>query len=279
MTQAAALATDTSHFDRWGPQYDLDEVHPRIVSLLLEPVHIRAGSRVLDIATGTGLVALNAAREVGRTGEVVGIDIAEGMLAVAHRKAQAAGLENVVFRQADAEKLSFRPESFDYIFCSSALVLMQDMASALRHWRGFLKPGGAIAFDTPAKPFGISDYAITAAAMHGVRLAYGDAADTFDKCRYLLAGANLEPISIRTATVSSGLLPLETAVAMYDDRIDHPAWRAIREASPLARAAIRTDFIASITAGAIAGHIADDTALNFASCRRPALSPAHAPLR
>ena len=82
--------TDTAHFDRWGPEYDQDEVHPAIVRRLLEGLPIAAGARVLDVATGTGLVAFEAAQRVGPTGSVIGIDIAEGMLAEARRKRSRA---------------------------------------------------------------------------------------------------------------------------------------------------------------------------------------------
>lgn len=263
--------TDSTHFDRWGAQYDQDELHPRIVSLLLDGVTIGEGCRVLDIATGTGHVALRAARLVGPTGDVVGIDISEGMLAEARRKAEAARLGNMRFVRADAERIEFAAESFDFVLCSSALVLMTDIGAALKRWRNFLKPGGILAFDTPAKPFGISDYAVEAAARHGVHLSYGDAADTADKCRDLLQAAKLEPVSIRSVVAGSRLLPLDEAVALYDDRVDHPAWRGIKDAPAAKRADIRADYIESITAASADRHIADDTALNFSVGLRPVL--------
>ena len=255
--------TDTAHFDRWGPDYDQDEVHPNIVRRLLDGLPIAVGARVLDVATGTGLVALEAARRVGPTGTVVGIDIAEGMLAEARRKREIAGLEQVSFVRADAEALGFPSDSFDVVLCSCALVLMHQPVDALRLWASFLKPGGILAFDTPAKPFGLSDHVAAAAASHGVRLAYADFADTTDKCEGLISAAGLDKISIRRAVVSSVPVTLAGAIAMYDDRLDHPAWQPIRRATPATQTAIRADFIEGIRTASCEGVFVERVALNF----------------
>lgn len=259
---------EQAHFDRRGATYDCDGMHHHIVSLLIREVEIKPGFSVLDIATGTGLVALRVAEQVGSTGRVVGVDTSNGMLSEAHRKAAEAGLYNVNFEQADAEHLGFLHESFDFIFCSSALVLMSSIPLALRHWRDFLKPGGILAFDTPAKPFGISQRVVEVAARHGVHLAYSDIADTPAKCHALLEGAGFEVLDIRTEVVNSLPIVLGEAVKFWDEHIDHPALRSIREATPAARAAMRSDFIHSIKAIAVRGYVPNDMALNFSFGRK-----------
>lgn len=133
----------------------------------------------MDIATGTGLLAIEAAQQVGPAGKVIGIDLSKGMLAEAHRKASAAGLRNINFVLGNAERLEFMHESFNCICCSSALVLMPDISHALRPWFDFLKPGGVIAFDAPSKPFGIAQMITDIAARHGVHLAYADETDPY----------------------------------------------------------------------------------------------------
>ncbi|MBB2202091.1 class I SAM-dependent methyltransferase [Gluconacetobacter tumulisoli] len=261
---------DTSYFDRRSATYDRDEVHHRVVSLLLAAADIRPGSRVLDVATGTGILALAVAPGVGPTGQVVGVDISPGMLAEARRKAADVGVRNIDFVLADAERLHFPDRSFDQIFCASSLVLMSDIPRALRHWCDLLRPGGGIAFDTPARPFGLSQMIAESAAGHGVRLAYADVADTPGKCRRLLEAAGFEVVAVRTERAAATPVALDAAIAFWDSRLDHPAWQALRQSSPATRDAVRSDYIGRVTAAAVGGYVPNDTALNIAAGRKPA---------
>lgn len=70
---------------------------------------------MLDLATGTAIVAVLAARAVGAGGNVIGVDISPGMLDQARKKIRVDGLQNVELIEADAEKLDFEAESFDAI--------------------------------------------------------------------------------------------------------------------------------------------------------------------
>jgi len=67
-------------FDRRSPSYDQGDWHPHIAQRLVEYAQIIPGQQVLDIASGTGLVALEVAQLVGNGGRVVGVDISLGML-------------------------------------------------------------------------------------------------------------------------------------------------------------------------------------------------------
>lgn len=267
--QSSQSHSAAAYFDQRAMSYDQAEVHHRVVTILLGGADVRQGMRILDIATGTGLLALEAAKHVGSGGSVLGVDVSEGMLAEADRKAAAAGLRNVGFATADAERLDLPHTSFDRIFCASALVLMSDIRHALHHWSGLLKPGGVIAFDAPARPFGLSGMMAEIAARHGVRLSYADAADTADKCRSLLKEAGFEVAAIRTELADTAPVELGKAIAFWDDQLGHPAWQALRAAPAAARDAMRSAYVGSVMAAAIAGYVPNDTALNFAFGRKP----------
>lgn len=123
----------------------------RVANPLVELAQLQKGQHVLDVATGTGIVAIAAAQIVGDEGKVVGVDISSGMLAQAQLKVEAAGLQNVELIEADADYLNFPDDSFDRILCSSAIAYLTDIPASLRQWYRFLKPGGIVAFSCLAQ--------------------------------------------------------------------------------------------------------------------------------
>jgi SAM-dependent methyltransferase len=97
---------------------------------------------VLDVGTGTGLVALEAAGGVGPTGRVVGVDVSAGMLAEA--RAAAASVPWVSFRPMPAEALDLAAESFDAVLSLFAIAHVADAAAAVREMHRVLRPGGRL---------------------------------------------------------------------------------------------------------------------------------------
>jgi SAM-dependent methyltransferase len=191
------------------------------------------------------------------------------MLAEADRKAERTGLRNIRFALGDAERLDLSPASFDCVVAASALVLMSDVPRALRHWSGFLKPGGMIAFDAPARPFGLAGRIAEVASTHGVRLGYADVADTPGKCRSLLERAGFEVVAVTTELADTAPIGLREAIAFLDGHLDHPAWQALKEAPASTREAVRSAYVNTVTAVAIHGQVPNDTALNFVFGRKP----------
>lgn len=116
---------------------------------LLDLAPPRPGERVLDVGCGTGVVTIEAARRLGPGGRVTGVDINEGMLAVARSVAAEtlpqAGLD---WRLADAGALPFADASFDLACCQQGLQFFPDPPVALGELRRVLAPGGRLALTT-----------------------------------------------------------------------------------------------------------------------------------
>ena len=113
--------------------------------MLLEVADVQPGSRVLDVAAGTGESTLMAARRVGPTGYVLAADISPSMLNVAAEAARKEGLTNVETRVMNAETLALDADSFNAVICRIALMLFPNPAKALTEMRCVVKPGGKVA--------------------------------------------------------------------------------------------------------------------------------------
>lgn len=117
---------------------------------------VRSGQYVLDIAGGTGDLAREFAKKVGKDGLVVLADINEKMLTVGRQRLTDQGIVgNVEFVQADAEKLPFPDSYFDCITIAFGLRNVTDKAAALRSMYRVLKPGGkllVLEFSKPTLP-------------------------------------------------------------------------------------------------------------------------------
>src|SRR5262245_3530967 len=117
---------------------------------------IGPGMRVLDVGSGTGAVAFHAAELVGRSGEVIGTDLAPEAVAAANKNAAASDLPYVTFRQGNPAEMNFdRP--FDAIVGRYVLLFQADQTDMLRRLAKLLKPGGIIVFHEPDWSFVRSD--------------------------------------------------------------------------------------------------------------------------
>lgn len=105
---------------------------------------LQPGERVVDVGSGAGFDSLLAARMVGSTGRVLGIDMTPAMLANARAAATEAGLANVEFREGYGEALPVSDGWADVVFSNGVLNLMPDKALALGEMARILKPGGRL---------------------------------------------------------------------------------------------------------------------------------------
>jgi ubiquinone/menaquinone biosynthesis C-methylase UbiE len=112
---------------------------------MLAGASLAPGERALDLACGTGLVTLNAARSVGPRGTVLGTDLSGQMIEVAQQRALEQQLANVSFQRMDAETLDLPNATFDVVLCALGLMYLPDPQRALREWLRVLKPGGRVA--------------------------------------------------------------------------------------------------------------------------------------
>jgi demethylmenaquinone methyltransferase / 2-methoxy-6-polyprenyl-1,4-benzoquinol methylase len=138
-----------SMFDAIAPRYDfLNRVlsmgidrgwRRRVIERLVE----EAPERVLDVATGTGDLAISASR--AGCDRVVGVDIAEEMLEVGRSKLAASDLaDRVVLRYGDAEELPFPENEFDAVTVAFGVRNFEDLDAGLGDIHRVLKPGGRL---------------------------------------------------------------------------------------------------------------------------------------
>lgn len=103
-----------------------------------------AGDTVVDVGSGGGLDSVIAARAVGPSGEVIGVDMTQDMLDRSSRSASKLGLDNLEFREGRAEKLPIPDESADLVISNGVLNLVPDKQRAYSEISRVLKPGGRI---------------------------------------------------------------------------------------------------------------------------------------
>ncbi|RME51467.1 MAG: methyltransferase domain-containing protein, partial [Caldilineae bacterium] len=103
---------------------------------------LRPGETVLDLGSGGGIDCFLAARAVGPTGRVIGVDMTDSMLALANQNKERLGLQNVEFRKGEIENLPVEDGSVDVIISNCVINLSPDKDAVFREAFRVLKPGG-----------------------------------------------------------------------------------------------------------------------------------------
>jgi arsenite methyltransferase len=154
---------------------------------------IQAGERVVDCGSGAGTDALIAARLVGPSGRVIGIDMTPEMLAKARANAVEAGLTNVEFREGVLEALPVETGWADVVISNGVLNLVPDKAAALAEMYRVLRPGGRlqaadIVLERPVSASSKQDVSLWTGCIAGGLLA--------DELRELIAGAGFTTVEV-----------------------------------------------------------------------------------
>jgi ubiquinone/menaquinone biosynthesis C-methylase UbiE len=139
--QARIVATYTAAADHFDTLPFWHEYGRRTVARL----RLAPGARVLDLCCGTGASALPAARVVGASGSVLGVDLTPSLVEQARARAAAEGLTQARFEVSDVEALTFPAASFDAVLSVFGIFFVDDMAGMLRRAWSWLAPGGRLA--------------------------------------------------------------------------------------------------------------------------------------
>ena len=154
MAPMAEPSSSSGEFwDRTGPAWVrhadlLDEHLAAYGEAGIDALAPSSGERLLDIGCGCGATTLDLGRRVGDGGSVTGVDIAEGMLEVARRRAAAAGVGNVSFAQGDAAAVDLVEAAggpLDGAFSRFGAMFFADPVAAFSNIATALRPGGRLA--------------------------------------------------------------------------------------------------------------------------------------
>lgn len=164
---------------------------------------LRPGETVLDLGSGGGFDCLLAAKAVGPTGRVIGVDVTPEMVEKARRHAEQSGLRQVEFRLGEIERLPVADATVDVAMSNCVINLSPDKGSVFREaWRA-LKPGGRLAISdivaTAELPESVkNDPALYAGCMAG--------AATIGQIESLLERTGFESIQISPSLGSRAMI-------------------------------------------------------------------------
>jgi arsenite methyltransferase len=155
--------------------------------------NLRQGQTVLDLGAGGGMDCFLAARRVGETGRVIGVDMTPEMLERARANRAKIGAENVEFRLGEIEHLPLADESVDVVLSNCVINLSPDKRQVLREAHRVLRPDGVLA---------ISDMMVDGPLPEAIREALGSCGGGFsaptseDEYREALEAADFVDIQV-----------------------------------------------------------------------------------
>jgi len=219
--------------------------------LLCEAVVLKAGEKVLDVATGTGNTALSAAR---RRTAVVAVDFLPELLQRARARADAEGLK-VDFQEGNAESLPFPDAAFDVALSTFGVMFAPDQALAARELLRVVRPGGRIGLANwtpgsfPGRQFTLFDRFAPEAGDAAAPTRWGTRAG--------LRG--LFPATVASIDVHRRVVRLRgdspAALVAFQRRFFGPAVRAFAALDPPAQSALESALLALVAASSRSGDV------------------------
>lgn len=198
---------------------------------LVELACPRPGDRVLDVATGPGVVAIEAGRAMGGRGEVLATDLSPTWAPFVAAAAAEAGLGNIAFAATPAEALALPDATFDVAFCQFGLMFVAEPAAALREMHRVLKPGGTVAVAVWSTPDKVAHFA----ALRALQAHLPPPPDPAPSPMSLGAPGLIERL---VADAGFRNLSVERVTAVYEAADPADEWRRLRDddrfAAPLA---------------------------------------------
>lgn len=259
------------NFDARSRDYNANNSHGQLAEKIVALARPRPGEVVLDVATGTGLAAISAARLVGEDGKVVGVDLSPGMLAGAATAVAAAAVRNVQLVLADAETHPFPEASFDAVLCVSALPYLTDIPAALRKWHGCLKPGGRVAFNCWSDASYVTGFLVrVVAARHGIAMPVtGDLVGTPDRCRAVLLAAGFVDTDVVVDPSGGHFVPLDQVERSWDGWAGNPVFRPRDPEAAAGLLGLRDEYLTEARSRATDQGVWDEMTAYFVVGRKP----------
>jgi arsenite methyltransferase len=248
--------------------YDNDVTRNRAIALFDYATPL-PGHSVLDVATGTGNILIEAAKRVGASGSAIGIDIAAELLKIAQQKIQAENLSNVQLIEIDAEAYQPEPNQFDAIYCSYAIVLFPNIPTVLQNWYRALKSVGFIAFSCSSEDSYLTFSIVEACAKHGVILPnLHEPLGTPDRVQNVLTQAKFTQVELH-ARQQGTYISLEKAQSRWDGQFWLHRDNPLRELAPEKIRQIKASYNDAITALSTDQGVWHEELIYYIAARKP----------
>ena len=211
------------------------------------------GEHVLDVATGPGIVAAEAAKRVGPSGSVLATDLVPEWASYVEETAKAAGVNNVTFAAMPAESLSLPDAAFDVVLCQFGLMFVASPVTALREMRRVLRPGGKLGVAVWSVPEKVGIFLLARIVMSALPPAAGPACSPMGMgepglIEGLVSEAGFRDVQSERVTRFHGVADPAEEWRRWSEDDSSPAARGLAGLSEIERQRLRGEAMAALEA-------------------------------